>query len=89
VQDRHAALADLDTVTERLLTAAIRLRVRATDADIDIRLGDGPDISGPGRELLGWLTSPTSGTILSITRGAALPAPPPWPQGPATGRRQA
>jgi maleylpyruvate isomerase len=64
-------------------------RVRATDAGLDVRLGDGPEISGPGRELLGWLMGRTGGTILSITRGAALPAPPPWPQGPATGRRQA
>ncbi|MGI8332095.1 maleylpyruvate isomerase family mycothiol-dependent enzyme [Actinomadura scrupuli] len=64
-------------------------RVRVTDAGLEVRLGDGPEISGPARELLGWLTGRTDGTNLSITRGAAPPAPPPWPQGPATGRRQA
>src|SRR3569833_197637 len=30
-------------------------RVRATDLDVDVRLGDGPEISAPGHELLGWL----------------------------------
>ncbi|MCW2885289.1 MAG: maleylpyruvate isomerase [Streptosporangiaceae bacterium] len=79
--------ATLAWLTERGGLAAGR--VRATDADLDVRLGDGPEISGPQRELLGWLMGRTSGTILSITKGAALPAPPPWPQGPATDRRQA
>jgi maleylpyruvate isomerase len=48
-------------------------RVRATDLDVDVRLGDGPEISGPGHELLGWLTArggPSS---------ARWPTPPPWP----------
>ena len=60
--------------------AAIRLdgglaagRVRATDLDVDVSLGEGPEISAPGRELLGWLTG----------RGGPAydqwPTPPPWP----------
>ena len=48
-------------------------RVRATDLDVDVRLGEGPEISGTGRELLAWLTG----------RGgpppAGWPAAPPWP----------
>jgi len=47
-------------------------RVRATDLDVDVRLGDGPEISGTGHELAGWLTG----------RGAApaaWPAAPAWP----------
>lgn len=65
-------------LTETL--AAIRLdgglaagRVRATDLDVDVDLGDGPEISGSGNELLGWLTG----------RGGAAsdgwPTPPSWP----------
>ncbi|HZE30906.1 MAG TPA: maleylpyruvate isomerase family mycothiol-dependent enzyme [Actinoallomurus sp.] len=48
-------------------------RVRATDLDVDVRLGDGPEVSAPAHELLGWLTArggPSS---------AGWPAPPPWP----------
>jgi maleylpyruvate isomerase len=48
-------------------------RVRATDLDVDVHLGDGPEISGPGHELLGWLTGrggPSS---------AQWPAAPSWP----------
>lgn len=59
--------------------AAIRLdgglaagRVRATDLDVDVSLGEGPEVSAPGHELLGWLTR----------RGGTYdewPTPPPWP----------
>jgi uncharacterized protein (TIGR03083 family) len=48
-------------------------RVRATDLDTDVVIGDGPEISGTGHELLGWLTG----------RGDATPGgwpdPPAWP----------
>jgi uncharacterized protein (TIGR03083 family) len=48
-------------------------RVRATDLDVDVHLGDGPEIAAPGHELLGWLTGrggPDS---------ADWPAAPVWP----------
>jgi maleylpyruvate isomerase len=48
-------------------------RVRATDLDVDVRLGDGPEVSAPAHEILGWLTArggPPS---------AEWPTPPPWP----------
>lgn len=48
-------------------------RVRATDLDVDVRLGDGPEISGSGHELLGWLTGRDG------TASARWPAAPPWP----------
>jgi maleylpyruvate isomerase len=49
-------------------------RVRATDLDVDVRLGEGPEISGPGHDVLGWLTGRGG------TRPAAVwPAPPSWP----------
>ena len=48
-------------------------RVRATDLDVDVRLGEGPEINATGLELLGWLTG----------RGGPPPAEwptvPPWP----------
>ncbi|MDN3351482.1 maleylpyruvate isomerase family mycothiol-dependent enzyme [Actinomadura sp. DC4] len=31
-------------------------RVRATDMDVDVSLGEGSEVSAPGHELLGWLT---------------------------------
>jgi maleylpyruvate isomerase len=48
-------------------------RVHATDLDVDVSLGEGPEISAPGHELLAWLTG----------RGTATyddwPTPPAWP----------
>jgi maleylpyruvate isomerase len=55
--------------------------LRATDLGIDERLGDGPQISATGHELLGWLTG-RGGTLT----GDALPAPPTWPLAPAAWR---
>lgn len=48
-------------------------RVRATDLDVDVRLGDGPEIAAPGHELLGWLTGRGG------PESAAWPAAPAWP----------
>ena len=60
--------------------AALRLdgglaagRVRATDMDVDVRLGDGPEVSAPAHDLLAWLTG-------RGTPAAAWPAPPSWPR---------
>jgi maleylpyruvate isomerase len=51
-------------------------RVRATDLGVDERLGEGPQVSGTGRELLGWLTGRGDGEGLTAE---ALPTPPTWP----------
>ena len=56
-------------------------RVRAIDLDVDVRLGDGPEISAPGHELLAWLTARGGAS------SAEWPAPPPWP-GPAARWRE-
>jgi maleylpyruvate isomerase len=67
---RQELIDTLGTLSEEGGLAAGR--VSATDADVDVRLGDGPEISGTGHELLGWLTG----------RGPADPAwpvPPSWP----------
>jgi maleylpyruvate isomerase len=60
--------------------AAIRLdgglaagRVRATDLDVDVRLGDGPEVSAPGHDLLAWLTG-------RGTPPTAWPPAPAWPR---------
>lgn len=51
-------------------------RVRATDLELDERLGEGPLVSGPGHVLLGWLTGRGDGNGLDAD---VLPAPPAWP----------
>ncbi len=45
-------------------------RIRATDLDVDVHLGEGPEISGTAHELVGWLSS------------RALATPPTWPTAP-------
>lgn len=56
-------------------------RLRATDLGHDVILGDGPEISGTGHQLLGWLTGRSDGSGLGAVQ--ALPAPPTWPLSPA------
>lgn len=52
-------------------------RVRATDLEVDVRLGeDGPFVEGPARDVLGWLSGRTDGKGL----GDDLPVPPSWPR---------
>lgn len=48
-------------------------RVRATDLDVDVRLGEGPEVAARGHELLGWLTGRGG------PESAAWPAAPGWP----------
>jgi maleylpyruvate isomerase len=48
------------------------VRVRAADVGVDVRLGDGPEISGTGHEILGWLTGRGPGET-------GWPSPPSWP----------
>ncbi|MCW2900871.1 MAG: hypothetical protein JWO67_3136 [Streptosporangiaceae bacterium] len=68
-------------------------RIRATDLDVDVRLGgagpetapvDAPEIEGPARALIRWLSGRSPGAELT---GGPLPAPPTWPQAPAVNRR--
>lgn len=53
-------------------------RVSANDMDVDVLVGTGPEINGPGHELLGWLTGRSDGSGL----GRPLPAAPGWPLTP-------
>ncbi len=56
-------------------------RISVTDLLVELPLGDGPEVAGTAREILGWLSS----------RGATpdgWPAPPRWPL-PAAGWRDA
>lgn len=52
-------------------------RVRVTDLDLDVRVGEGPDVSGSARALLGWLSGRSAGTGLT---GGPLPPVPSWPR---------
>jgi maleylpyruvate isomerase len=58
-------------------------RIRATDLDVDVNLGDGPEISGTGHELLGWLTGRADGKVPTTE---PLPTPPTWPLPPSAWR---
>jgi maleylpyruvate isomerase len=59
-------------------------RVRAGDMDVDIAVGAGPDLTGPGHELLGWLTGRGDGSALA----GPLPEVPAWPLSPPDWRAQ-
>ncbi|WP_207933352.1 maleylpyruvate isomerase family mycothiol-dependent enzyme [Actinomadura sp. GC306] len=62
------------------------LRITATDSGEAADLGwapGGPEASGSGRALLGWLSGRTDGSGVSVRPDGRLPAPPPWPHRPA------
>jgi maleylpyruvate isomerase len=67
-------------------------RISATDLDLTADLGDGPEITGPAHELLGWLSGRGDGSALNTSAhdtsalDAPLPAPPTWPLSPSEWR---
>ncbi|OIK23939.1 hypothetical protein VT52_029980 [Streptomyces malaysiense] len=82
--DRYVSWALDDTLTtlgaRRFPLAAV------TDTGPDRRwtlAPEGPEVSGEGHRILGWLTGrlPADG----LRTSCALPAPPPWPQPPLPG----
>jgi maleylpyruvate isomerase len=73
-----------DTLASLRLDGGLAVaRLRATDLGIDEHLGEGPQVSGTGRELIGWLTGRGDGTALAAD---ALPIPPTWPLAAAAWR---
>lgn len=63
-----------DTLTAIELDGGLAAgRVRATDLDVDVHLGDGPEVAAQGNELLGWLTGRGG------PQSAGWPAAPHWP----------
>lgn len=61
-------------------------RITATDSGESADLGwapGGPEASGSGRALLGWLSGRSDGAGVSLRPDGPLPVPPPWPHAPA------
>jgi maleylpyruvate isomerase len=62
------------------------LRITATDSGESADLGwtpGGPEASGSGRALLGWLSGRSDGAGVSLRPDGPLPVPPPWPHEPS------
>ncbi|TDC56478.1 maleylpyruvate isomerase family mycothiol-dependent enzyme [Actinomadura sp. KC345] len=81
-----STLADLAALPEALRGELSGLRITATDSGESADLGrapGGPEASGSGRALLGWLSGRTDGAGVSIRPDGRLPEPPPWPHRPA------
>ncbi|MEU8799983.1 maleylpyruvate isomerase family mycothiol-dependent enzyme [Spirillospora sp. NPDC048819] len=79
-------LADMAALPEKLRGELAGLRITATDSGESASLGwapGGPEASGSGRALLGWLSGRTDGAGVSVRPDGRLPVPPPWPHRPA------
>ncbi|WP_396454538.1 maleylpyruvate isomerase family mycothiol-dependent enzyme [Actinomadura sp.] len=81
-----ATLADMAALPQEQRGGLAGYRITATDygeaADLGWTAG-GPEASGSGRALLGWLSGRTDGSGVHVRPEAPLPAPPPWPHRPA------
>ncbi|GAA4227374.1 maleylpyruvate isomerase family mycothiol-dependent enzyme [Actinomadura meridiana] len=61
-------------------------RITATDSGESADLGwapGGPEASGSGRALLGWLSGRSDGAGVTLRPDGPLPVPPPWPHAPS------
>ncbi|MWA00285.1 maleylpyruvate isomerase family mycothiol-dependent enzyme [Actinomadura sp. LD22] len=61
-------------------------RITATDSGESANLGwtaGGPEASGSGRALLGWLSGRSDGAGVTLRPGGPVPVPPPWPHPPS------
>ncbi|WP_242911177.1 maleylpyruvate isomerase family mycothiol-dependent enzyme [Actinomadura terrae] len=61
-------------------------RITATDSGESADLGwtpGGPEASGSGRALLGWLSGRSDGAGVALRPDGPLPEPPPWPHAAA------
>ncbi|WP_207400977.1 maleylpyruvate isomerase family mycothiol-dependent enzyme [Actinomadura roseirufa] len=82
-----STLADLAALPETSWAALAGHRIVATDSGETAGLGwvpGGPEASGSGRALLGWLSGRSSGAGVALRPDGPLPQPPPWPH-PAAG----
>ncbi|SNR85210.1 maleylpyruvate isomerase family mycothiol-dependent enzyme [Actinomadura mexicana] len=81
-----ATLADLPALPDRRLGELAGLRITATDSGETAELGwtpGGPEASGSGRALLGWLSGRSDGAGVHLRPDGPLPVPPPWPHEPS------
>jgi maleylpyruvate isomerase len=81
-----ATLADMAALPGGSHGGLAGFRIIATDSGDSADLGwteGGPEASGSGRALLGWLSGRTGGEGVHVRPDVPLPAPPPWPHPPA------
>lgn len=81
-----ATLADMAALPAKQLGELAGYRITATDSGESADLGrapGGPEASGSGRALLGWLSGRTDGSGVSVRPDGPLPVPPPWPHAPS------
>ncbi|SFP99687.1 maleylpyruvate isomerase family mycothiol-dependent enzyme [Actinomadura madurae] len=81
-----ATLTDMAALPEELLGGLAGYRITATDSGESADLGwapGGPEASGSGRALLGWLSGRSDGAGVSVRPEGPPPVPPPWPHAPA------
>jgi maleylpyruvate isomerase len=64
---------------ERRADSMPRLRISATDVELERELGTGgPLVAGDQADLLGWLSGRTDGALLTLPEGGTLPQIPAW-----------
>lgn len=81
-----ATLADMAALPGKSRGELAGYRITATDSGESADLGwtaGGPEASGSGRALLGWLSGRTGGEGVHVRPDGPLPVPPPWPHPPA------
>ncbi|MFD0690573.1 maleylpyruvate isomerase family mycothiol-dependent enzyme [Actinomadura fibrosa] len=79
-------LTDLAALPEAARGELAGHRLVATDYGRTAELGwtpGGPEASGSGRALLGWLSGRSHGAGVALRPDGPLPVPPPWPHPPA------
>ncbi|MDL4777205.1 MULTISPECIES: maleylpyruvate isomerase family mycothiol-dependent enzyme [Thermomonosporaceae] len=81
-----STLADLAARPPQAWAGLAGYRITATDSGESADLGraeGGPEISGSGRALIGWLSGRTGGEGVWVRPDGPLPEPPPWPHEPS------
>ncbi|WP_187438205.1 maleylpyruvate isomerase family mycothiol-dependent enzyme [Actinomadura decatromicini] len=81
-----ATLADIAALSPKLRGELEGHRITATDYGESADLGrppGGPEASGSGRAVLGWLSGRSDGAGVSLRPDGPLPVPPPWPHEPS------
>ena len=81
-----STLTDLAALPGRLRGGLDGYRVIATDSGESAEFGwtaGGPEASGSGRALLGWLSGRSDGAGVSLRPDGPPPVPPPWPHEPS------
>ncbi|WP_242893385.1 maleylpyruvate isomerase family mycothiol-dependent enzyme [Actinomadura litoris] len=81
-----STLTDMAALPETQRAGLAGCRITATDSGESADLGwapGGPEASGSGRALLGWLSGRSDGVGVALRPDGPLPEPPPWPHASA------